>query len=169
MRDDEAPHVAPAAVPTPRMPQDAVPGVPGTYRQWVTALGQVSGLLLALRDAEAHGAVLPWPLARGAALRAWAAATRPVLARGAKPGSPEDHRVVEETARVLGTRLCRRRARGAGELLTAVLEREARGHDREPEWLVAQIARVHGVLTATDPVSSWVVWHALDDADPAGT
>jgi hypothetical protein len=158
-----------AAVPRPRKAGDDAPRAPGTRRQWVTALGQVAGLLLALREAEAGGAVLPLPLAGGHALRAWSSVTRPVLRdpdRITIPDArPEDLAAVAVAARVLGGSLCRWRAGGLTDLVTSALRREAAVHERDPEWLVAQVARVHGVVSAPNPVSARVVWDALDDGD----
>ncbi|WP_328306105.1 hypothetical protein [Actinomycetospora sp. NBC_00405] len=131
------------------------------------ALEQVSGLLLSLRETEANGATPPDPLAGGLALRAWSALTRPVLRdpdritiTGARP---EVLALVGRTARVLATSLCRWRVSGVADVVTAVLREEAAVHEREPERLVAQVARVHGVLSAPDAVSAGVVWNALDD------
>jgi hypothetical protein len=78
---------------------------------------------------------------------------------------PEEFALVALAARVLATSLCRWRVRGVADLVTAVLRAEAAVHECEPEWLVAQLARVHGVLSAPDAVSAGLVWHALDD-DP---
>jgi hypothetical protein len=172
MADAELPHVGwPAGLPVPRPPADAGDDLPGTHREWVTALGQVSGLLCTLREAEAPDGtvVLPVPLAHGVALRAWAAVARPVRSGGgAVPVDLPPHalRLVGQAARVLGDRLCRARASGVDDLVTVVLHDEADVHGRDPEWLVAQVARVHGVLSAPDPVEARAVWHALDDAAP---
>jgi hypothetical protein len=158
-----------AAVPRPRTAGDDVPGPPGTRRQWVTALGEVAGLLLALREAEADGAVPPLPLAGGHALRAWSAVTRPVLrdpGRITIPGARrEDLAAVAAAARLFGRSLCRWRAGDAPDILTTVVRAQAAVHERDPEWLVAQVARIHGVLSAPDPVSARIVWEALDDGD----
>jgi hypothetical protein len=155
------------AIPAPRAPEDDVTGPPGTRRAWTTALGQVSGLLLTLREEELSGTALPEVLADGTALRAWSVLTRPVLRdpeRVTLPHArPEDLAVLGRAARVLGASLCRWRASGAADVVTAVLHSEAAMHDREPEWLVAQLARIHGVLSAPGPVSAWLVWRALDD------
>ncbi len=172
MADAELPHVGwPTGLPVPRLPADAGSALPGTHWEWLTALGQVSGLLCALREVEAPDAtvVLPVPLAHGLALRAWAAVARPVRSSGgATPVDLAPHalRLVGRAARVLGDRLCRARASGVDDLVTAVLHDEAAVHGREPEWLVAQVARVHGVLSAPDPVGARAVWHALEDAAP---
>ncbi|GLZ47044.1 hypothetical protein Acsp06_32290 [Actinomycetospora sp. NBRC 106375] len=144
---------------------------PGSRREWVTALGQVSGLLLTVRETEADGASPPDPVAGGWALRAWSAATRPILRerdRVTLPDvRPEDLAVLAATAHVLGASLARWRAGRGGDLLTAVLRCEAAMHGRDPEWLVAQLARVHGVLSAPGPVSAGLVWRALDDGGSA--
>jgi hypothetical protein len=158
------------ALLTPREPSTNW-RLPGTHEEWVAVLGEVSGLLCALREAEApDGTVaLPVPLAHGVAQRAWAAVARPVRSGdGAAPVDLAPHalRLVGQAARVLGDRLCRARASGVDDLVTAVLHDEAAVHGRDPEWLVAQVARVHGVLSAPDPAGARVVWHALDDADP---
>jgi hypothetical protein len=157
------------ALPTPR--ELNTWRIPGTHGEWVAVLAEVSGLLCALRAVEAPDStvVLPVPLAHGVALRAWAAVARAVRSGGG--GMPVDlapHalRLVGQAARVLGDRLCRARASGVDDLVTAVLRDEAAVHGRDPEWLVAQVARVHGVLAAPDPVEARVVWHALDDVDP---
>jgi hypothetical protein len=159
-----------AALPTRREPS-TTRSVPGTHREWVAVLGEVAGLLCALREAEAPDGtvVLPAPLAHGVAMRAWAAVARPVRSGGgATPVDLAPHalRLVGRAARVLGDRLCRARASGVDDLVTAVLHDEAAVHGREPEWLVAQVARVHGVLSAPDPVGARAVWHALEDAAP---
>jgi hypothetical protein len=149
----------PGSLPVPRDPADAEPGGPGTPGEWAVARGQVAGVLLALREAELEdGAVLPAPLAGGVALRAWATASRSGL-------STADGRraldVVGHAARVLGTRLCRLRVTGSRDALTTALQCEAVVHECEPEWLVAQVARVHGALSAPDPVSAHAVWRAF--------
>lgn len=170
--DDQAVQHREAAVPHPRPAADDdaaghTSAPPGTRREWVRALGQISGLLLALREAEADGATPPDPLAGGLALRAWSALTRPVLRDPDRititDARPEELALVAHTARVLARSLCRRRVSGVADLVTAVLREEAVVHECEPEWLVAQVARVHGVLSAPDAVSAGVVWHALDD------
>jgi hypothetical protein len=171
MGDDEHAVQHREAAPHPRPPaDDAAAGTsapPGTRREWVRALGQVSGLMLALREAEADGATPPDPLAGGLALRAWSGLTRPVLRdpdRITLPDArPEELALVARAARVLATSLCRWRVGGVVDLVTAVLREEASVHECEPERLVAQVARVHGVLSAPDAVSAGVVWHALDD------
>jgi hypothetical protein len=156
---------------TPPEPRRAEPRLPGTRRGWVRALGQVSGLLLALRAEEADGATPPDPLADGLALRAWSSLTGPVLRDPARLTVPEvdiiDLALVGAAARVLGTSLCRWRAGGPADAVTAVLRREAAVHDCSPEHLVAQVARVHGVLAAADGPSGALVWWALDDGGPS--
>jgi hypothetical protein len=149
-------------------------GLPGTRAEWVTVRGQVSGLLLALREAEATaGASVPAPLSGGRALRAWG-----YLAPGLRPGSRRvagsvaDLALLGRAARVLGQRLCRARVSGtddADDPVVQVLRREADVHDVAPERLVAQLARVHGVLSAPSPASAAAVWWALDTApsDPS--
>ncbi|MEJ2861789.1 hypothetical protein [Actinomycetospora flava] len=126
----------------------------------MTARGQVSGLLLALRAAEVDAeVVLPVPLTRGMALDAWAAARR-------DPGW-QALDLLGWAARTLGRSVARWRATGVRDLLVDVLESEAAVHGCAPEQLVAQVARVHGVLSAPDPASADLVWHALDDVQPA--
>jgi hypothetical protein len=149
------------------MADDAARVALGTSAAWITALGQVSGLLLALREAEVTGgAVLPEPFAGGAAMRAWRVATQAVSGSAAAPPGDDVH-VVGRAARVLGVRVARRRVGAVADVLVEVTAREAAVHHREPEWLVAQLARVHGVLTAPCPASADVVWRALDDPCPA--
>jgi hypothetical protein len=132
-------------------------------RDWVTLKGQVSGLLLALRHAEIEeGIPLPVPLTHGETLRSWTAATRTPV-----PDDGEALDLLGWAARTLGRSLCRWRATGVRDVVAIVLEREAGAHGCEPEWLVAQIARVQGVLTAPDPLSAALVWDALADSDPA--
>ncbi|GAA4927919.1 hypothetical protein EV188_1069 [Actinomycetospora succinea] len=132
----------------------------GTDREWTTVRGQVSGLLLALRAEEVDTEVLlPVPLTRGMALDAWAAARR-----------DPDWQALDLlgwAARTLGRSLCRWRATGVRDPIVDVLEREAAVHGCEPERLVAQVARAHGALSAPDPASAALVWHALDDPAPA--
>src|SRR3954449_3135838 len=123
-----------AAVPRPRTAGDDVTGPPGTRRQWVTALGQGGGLLLAWREAEAEGAAPPLPLADGHALRAWSAVTRPVLrdpGRITIPGARrEDLAAVAAAARLFGHSLCRWRAGDVPDILTTVLRAQATVHER---------------------------------------
>lgn len=150
-----------AAEPVPSSTQRDRAGAPGSRGEWVTARGQVSGLLLALRAAEVDTEVtLPVPLTRGMALDAWATARR-----------HPDWQALDLlgwAARTLGRSLCRWRSTGVRDLLVDVLESEAAVHGCPPERLVAQVARVHGVLSAPDPASAGLVWRALDDAQPAG-
>ncbi|MDD7939973.1 hypothetical protein PHK61_16250 [Actinomycetospora lutea] len=129
----------------------------------MTALGRVSGLLLALREEEVEGGVpLPVPLTHGVTLRSWTAATRTPV-----PDDGEALDLLGWAARTLGRSVCRWRATGTRDVLVDVLEREAAVHGCEPEALVAQIARVQGVLTAPDAVSAALVWDALSDPAPA--
>jgi hypothetical protein len=162
--DDTTP-VPDVVVPTPRAGRDDARGLPGTRAQWVAVLGQVSGLLLALRQAEtSEGADLPAPLAGGRALRAWGCATRRVRP-GADhvAGSPGDVALVGQAARVLGHELCRAQVTGLDDDAVHVLRLEAGVHHCTAEWLVAQLARVHGVLSAPYPASAHAVWRALED------
>lgn len=156
----------PVTVPAPRGEETVLPGA---RRDWVAALSQVSGLLLALRQEEADGATPPDPLADGLALRAWGGLTGPLLRDHERPATPDVHlvdlAVVGAAARVLGASLCRWRAGAPADVVAAVLRRQADVHGRTPEHLVAQVARVHGVLSAADAASAVLVWHALDDGD----
>lgn len=133
----------------------------------MTALGQVSGLLLALRQEEADGAITPDPFADGVALRAWSAVTRPVLADTDgltfPAARPADLAVLAHAARVLAASLCRSSTGGPADVLVAALRDEAAVHEREPAWLVAQLARVHGVLSDPGASSAGLVWSALRD------
>ncbi|MDD7967176.1 hypothetical protein [Actinomycetospora lemnae] len=132
-------------------------------REWVTLRGQVSGLLLALRQAEIdEGVPLPVPLTHGETLRSWTAATRTPV-----PDDREALDLLGWAARTLGRSLCRWRATGVRDVVATVLLDEAAAHGCEPELLVAQVARVQGVLTAPDPVSAALVWGALADPDTA--
>jgi hypothetical protein len=148
-------------------PGDDTRVVLGTCAEWVTAVGQVTDLLLALRGAEGvGGAELPAPFAGGVAMRAWRIAIQRVFR---PPGRRVvgDLCVVGSAARVLGARLCHHRAGADPDVLVVVTGHAAARHDGEPEWLVAQLARVHGVLTAPSPASADAVWRALDDPLPA--
>jgi len=167
--DDGTERRSQASVPAPRSVGSGPRGLPGTRAEWVTVRGQVSGLLLALQEAEVtDGASLPAPLSGGRTLRAWGYARQ-----GVRPGSRRvacsvaELAILGRSARVLGHRLCRARISGADDAVVHVLRREASVHDCVPEWLVAQIARVHGVLSAPSPVSAQVVWRALDDRGAA--
>jgi hypothetical protein len=164
---DDTTSVPDVAVPTPRTGRDEARGLPGTRAEWVTVLGQVSSLLLALRRAEAReGAVLPAPLAGGRALRAWGCATRRVRPGADQvAGSPADVAIVGHAARVLGHALCRAQVAGVDDDAVHVLRLEAGVYHCTPEWLVAQLARVHGVLSASRPASAHAVWRALEDPD----
>jgi hypothetical protein len=162
---DDTTSVPEVVVPGPRTGRDGVRGLPGTRAEWVTALGQVSGLLLALRRAETgEGAVLPAPLAGGRALRAWGCATRRVRPGADQvAGSPADVAIVGHAARVLGHALCRAQVAGVDDDAVQALRLEAGVYHCAPERLVAQLARVHGVLSAPHPTSAHAVWRALED------
>jgi hypothetical protein len=164
---DDTTSVPDVVVPAPRTRRDEARGLPGTRAEWVTVLGQVSSLLLALRHAEAReGAILPAPLAGGRALRAWGCATRRVRPGADQvAGSPADVAIVGHAARVLGHALCRAQVAGVDDDAVHVLRLEAGVYHCTPERLVAQLARVHGVLSAPRPASAHAVWRALEDPD----
>lgn len=130
--------------------------VPGTAAEWTSAAGRISGLLLALAETEAAGHELPAPLHARRTLRAWARLKTPVLAAVRVPGRPPvavlvracDVDTLGAAGRLLGRALCRERVHGAGGALGRALLRDAREQGTSPERLVAQLARVHGVLDA---------------------
>jgi hypothetical protein len=64
---------------------------------------------------------------------------------------------------VLGHALCRARVVGVDDDAVHVLRLEAGVYHCAPERLVAQLARVHGVLSAPHPASAHAVWRALED------
>lgn len=146
----------------PQSNDAAFRAVPGTTAEWVQVAGRISGLLLALAEAESSGHPVPAPLRGRAALRAWARLRNPILAavrtwpdavdtRVAAGVPTDDMEVLGESARVLGRVLCQFRAHGVGGEVAGALLREAREHGVPPERLVAQLARVHGVLDV-DPI-----------------
>ncbi len=135
----------------------ALRAVPGTTAEWTQVLGRISGLLLALAETESSGHLLPAPLRGREALRAWARLKIPI-ATAVRPwpdaldtrvtvGVPTgDVDVLGACARVLGGALCQFRVHGLGGEVADTLLREAEVHGCPPEHLVAQLARVHGVL-----------------------
>ena len=164
---DDTTSLPDVVVPGPRTGQGEARGLPGTRAEWVTALGQVSAVLLALRRAESReGAVLPAALAGGRALRAWGCATRRVRpGTDQVAGSPADVTIVGHAARALGHALCRAQVTGVDDDAVEALRLEASVYHCTPERLVAQLARVHGVLSAPRPESAHAVWRALEDPD----
>ena len=131
--------------------------VPGTAVEWTQVLGRISGLLLALAATESSGHRMPAPVSGREALRAWGRLTIPVSAAvRAYPDAVDtrvavgvptgDVDVLGACARELGRVLCRFRGHGSVGAVAATLLREARVHGGPPEHLVAQFARVHGVL-----------------------
>lgn len=93
-------------------------GVPGDRPTWSTRSARISGLLVALADAEAGGLVLPAPVAGRRALRAWARTAEPLLAaggpRGDVPVDLDDLELVGAAGRALARVLCRDRERLRG-------------------------------------------------------
>lgn len=150
----------------PAEPEVRIVGeLPGTRREWVDATARVVGLLLSARGSEACGdSDLPDPLRGGAALRAWARVLRPVMDRRAGRVAVEvpaaDLAVVAEAAETLGGLLCRARTTGAPNPVSRLLIWDAELYYTTPEWTVAQVARVHGVLTSTDPEDAELMWRA---------
>ncbi|MBC3192611.1 hypothetical protein H7X46_16220 [Pseudonocardia sp. C8] len=147
-----------------------VGALPGTRIEWVIAAARASGLLLALRAAEVAGrAAPPPPLDSGRALRAWARVVRPVLDRSGCTTvgvGLDDLRIVAAAAAALGSALCRSRAGGTADPVVEVLRADAAAQQVTAEDLVAQLARVHGVLTAAGPGSAAEIWWA--GATPRG-
>ncbi|GAA1855485.1 hypothetical protein GCM10009836_39460 [Pseudonocardia ailaonensis] len=168
--EDERARAVPPTVPLPRPRRLLVRAVPGTPAEWTQVTGRVSGLLLAYADVERRGAELPAPLRQRAALRAWARVARPVRAAvgGAGPAAleeipPADLRTLDATARLLGRHLCRMQTEGPGATpVTAVLAVEAAVYGVPAGELVAQLARVHGVLDldAGRPSLARTIWEA---------
>lgn len=140
--------------------------VPGTGSEWVTAVGQISGVFLALAEVEAEGHTLPEPLRARRALRAWARLKTPVMAtvRVADPDDASapvavlvpaaDVDTIGAAARTLGRVLCHHRVHSTGGEAAGVLLHEAGVHAITPEQLVAQLARVHGVLDVEHPAGN---------------
>lgn len=154
-------HALDPAEPVLRIVRD----LPGTRREWVHVTARVSGLLLSARGTEACGGPdLPVPLRGGAALRAWARIVRPVMDRSADHVAvavpAADLAVVADAAATLGRLLCRARTTGVPDSVSRLLEWDAEPYFTTPEWIVTQVARVHGVLTSTDPEEARLVWRA---------
>lgn len=151
------PDPEPATPDQPRRPTSAVVrAVPGTGPEWVHAADQISWLLLALAVAENEGHPMPEPLHAGRALRAWARLKTPLLAavHAADPAPKPvavlvpiaDADTLGATARLLGRVLCEYRVHSTGGEIARTLLHAARAQDTSQEGLVAQLARVHGVL-----------------------
>ncbi|MBP2368734.1 hypothetical protein [Pseudonocardia parietis] len=138
--------------------------LPGTRQEWVTAAARVSGVLLALRAAEAAGlAAPPPPLDGGRTLRAWARVVRPVLDRTEHVTVPiglGDLHVLAAAAAALGTALCRVRSGGGPDPVVDVLRADAAAQQATAGQLVMQLARVHGTLTAGAPGTAGQIWQA---------
>jgi hypothetical protein len=130
--------------------------VPGTGPEWTRVADQISSLLVALATAENAGHTMPDPLRAGRALRAWARLEAPLLAavRAATPVPVpvavlvpiSDADTLGATARLLGRVLCEYRVHSTGGEIARTLLHTARAQDTTLELLVAQLARVHGVL-----------------------
>jgi hypothetical protein len=137
---------------------DAV--LPGTPREWTIAIGRISGLMLVLLGSETVGDGLPEPLGRTSA-RAWDRVTRALRdAPDDRVIEPRDLDVLGAAARTLGRELCRYRMSGDESAAVAALLAEARVHGTSPEQLVAQVARVHGVLEAGPGTAADDLWTA---------
>jgi len=154
--------------PAPQMPEPAAPhlphpptnalmrSVPGTHAEWVHAADLISWLLLALAVAEKEGHPMPEPLHGGRALRAWSRLKAPLLsavhAADPAPGPvavlvpAADTDTLGATARLLGRTLCDYRVHSTGGEIARALLHTARAQGTTLEALVAQLARVHGVL-----------------------
>ncbi|MDN5919958.1 MAG: hypothetical protein L0I76_33480 [Pseudonocardia sp.] len=145
-----------AGTPQPPVAAPAWRAVPGSPAEWVVAAGRVSGLLLALAAAERDGVVLPEPLADRRALRAWARLRAPVVAavRSARPCDGPVCAVVDladvdllgGASRALGRQWCSSLVSRAGSPIADILQDEACVHEIPAEDLIAELARVHGVL-----------------------
>ena len=137
--------------------------LPGGHYEWVVAAALVSGLLLTLRGAErAGGVALPEPLAESVTLRSWGRLVRTVLDhRATRPAPPSaDLDVVARAGAVLGSTPAAARATGHAGPLARVLLADTAALHLPAETVVAQIARVHGALTAGYPVVAATVWAA---------
>lgn len=152
----QAPEPWPSPTDQPLPPRTVLRAVPGTSSEWVHAADQISGLLLALAAAENEGHAIPDPLHAGRALGAWTRLKAPLLAavRAADP-APEpvavpvpaaDADTLGATARLLGRVLCEYRVHSTGGEIALTMINTARAQDTTLEGLVAQLARVHGVL-----------------------
>lgn len=147
------------AVTAPRTGDTGV-ALPGTPREWLIATGRISGLSFVLMGAEMSGGELPEPLGRRSA-RAWG---RLVRALGEPPSTrvlpAADLDVLGAVARALGRELCRYRVSGAVSATVTALLDEAAVHGTSPEQLVAQVARVHGVLDSGPGPAADELWDA---------
>lgn len=155
----------PAHSSTPTGPVYVVGDLPGSRQEWIFATARVSGVLLTLRSGETGRRIaLPDPLAGGRTLRAWARIVRPVLDRAAGatvvvPVAELD--VVADAAAALGRTLCRSSQRHiADDPVLRLLECEADVLGSTPGSLVAQLARVHGVLTTGCSETARALWRA---------
>jgi hypothetical protein len=140
----------------PCPPTTVLRAVPGTAPEWTRAADQISSLLLTLAAAENAGHAMPEPLRAGRALRAWTRLEAPLLTavRAANPVPVvvavlvpvSDTDILGATARLLGRVLCEFRVHSTGGEIARTLLHTARAQDTTLELLVAQLARVHGVL-----------------------
>lgn len=142
--------------------------LPGSRREWVNATARVSGLLVSVRGYETGpGSDLPEALRGGRALRAWARTVRPVIDRNAEQIAVEvpaaDFAVVADAAATLGRLLCHARTTGTENAVSRLLTWDAGLYVTTPEWIAAQVARVHGVLTSRGPEDARLVWRAGAD------
>lgn len=152
----QAPDPRPCPACRPLQPGTVLRAVPGTASEWVRAADQISWLLLALAIAEKPGRAMPDPLHAGRALRAWARLKAPLLAavRAADPAPvpvavlvpAADADTLGASARLLGRVLCEYRVHSTGGEIAGTLLDAARTQGTTLEGLVAQPARVHGVL-----------------------
>lgn len=150
------PEPSPSPADQPLPPGTVLRAVPGTRSEWVHAADQISSLLLALAVAENKGHPMPDPLHAGRALRAWARVKAPLLAAVsaadptpapvAVPVPAADADTLGATARLLGRVLCEYRVHGTGGEIALTLIHAARAQATTLEALVAQLARVHGVV-----------------------
>lgn len=154
--DRSGPAVPPRAGDTGAAPA----ALPGTPREWLVATGRISGLVLVLTGSEMSGDELPEPLGRRSA-RAWGRLVRALKGPPSARVLPvADLDVLGATARVLGRELCRYRVSGAGSAAVSALLTEAGVHDTSAEQLVAQVARVHGVLDSGPGPTADELWAA---------
>lgn len=144
---------------TPRT-GDAGAVLPGTPREWLVATGRISGLMLVLMGSEMSGDELPEPLGRRSA-RAWGRLVRALRDPPSGRVLPAaDLHVFGAAARVLGRELCRHRVSGARSAAVVALLTEADVHGTSAEQLVAQVARVHGVLDSGPGPTADELWGA---------
>lgn len=152
----QAPEPDPSLANQPLPPRTVLRAVPGTSSEWVHAAEQISWLLLALAAAENEGHAMPDPLHARRALRAWARLKATLLAavRAADPAPvpvavlvpAAEADTLGATARLLGRVLCEYRVHNTVGEIARTLLHAARAQDTTLEGLVAQLARVHGVL-----------------------